>query len=635
MSKKITRRDFLDGVALTVGASLLPAAGSRADNSTSSAEGHRPDYPPALNGMRGSHPGSFEVAHALAWRGEKPSSYRALDEHYDLVIVGSGMSGLASAWYYRQLVGASAKILLLDNHDDFGGHAKRNEFHYQDKMVLSIGGAQNIEGVQDYSANARALLDGIGVDEAFLGKMRASTPADMALSGNFSANTGISLPDGETHTTVVGPWLMFLLGAEGYREAIKNLPIPELEHDKLIDFVGGEKDFLDDLSLSEKYDYIRTVSYNAYLTDRVGLSRQSLAILDASKRIYYGHTGWHLTVLEALEGGAPGLRSLGWLGRVASSTILTLPGVMNSDVRMFPDGNASIARLLVHSLIPGSALQMRGPEDVATARFDYAALDRPENRIRLRLNSTVVGVKEEQIGRVKVDYVTRGHPLSVTANHCILACYNGLIPHLCPELPEQQKAALRYGVKIPFVYANVLLRNSRAFSKLNATLIQCPADPFQWVSAAPSMQTAGYEPPRGPNDPMAVFMMAAPTPSPQAGEPLRDLLRAGRHIIYATPFERFEADIRKQLQALLGPFGFDNEQDIVAITVNRIPHGYAYEYLTLEDPRWQEGQAPNELGRARFGHISIANSDAEARAYMDAAFDAAWRAVHEQTAQTS
>jgi|TARA_B100000768_G_scaffold172879_1_gene181556 spermidine dehydrogenase len=81
----------------------------------------------------------------------------------------------------------------------------------------------------------------------------------------------------------------------------------------------------------------------------------------------------------------------------------------------------------------------------------------------------------------------------------------------------------------------------------------------------------------------------------------------------------------------MGAQGFNHEKDIRAITVNRIPHGYAYPYLALDDPEWEKGQAPHEIGRAQFGRISIANSDSEAIPLMDAAFDAAWRAVEEQT----
>jgi spermidine dehydrogenase len=299
---------------------------------------------------------------------------------------------------------------------------------------------------------------------------------------------------------------------------------------------------------------------------------------------------------------------------------------------MFPDGNASVARLLVQKLIPDVSPAMKGFEDVATARFNYAALDRENNSTRLRLNSTVVGVKEIVVDQVKVDYVQHGRPLSITATHCVLACYNGIIPHLCPEMSEQQKKALSYGIKVPFVYANVLLKNGRAFAGLGATFTQCPYDPFQWVSAAPTMTTGGYQPPQSGDQPMAVFMMASPTPANVKDVSARELFRIGRHSIYGTSFDAYEQQIREQLQGLLGVHGFDHQRDIIAITVNRIPHGYAYSYLALDDPDWEDGQAPHEIGRAQFGRISIANSDAEAMPLMQAAFDAAWRAVQEQTA---
>ncbi len=634
MALPVTRRDFLNGVAIGVGAGLLSptelfALGAPAEIDLTDPSTY---YPPTLTGMRGSHEGSYEVAHALAWRGEKPAKYRTLDEHYDLVVVGAGMSGLAAAWFYRKKMGAKARILVLDNHDDFGGHAKRNEFNYEGRMVLSLGGAQNLENPGNYSNAAASLLADIGIDQDALDAMDVNTPENFTLGGKLHADVGMTVPSSDGHVTVGGHWLKFMHGRGNYRQAVRALPIPLDEQDKLIAFFGGEHDYLDDLSLGEKYDYVNSVSYNHFLVDRVGLEEETLPILNAHLRILSGPSGWNHTVFEAITEGAPGLRAMGWLANVAESLAAMFVDSL-AEIRMFPDGNASIARLLVHKLIPGVAPDMKGFEDVAVERFDYGALDQENQATRLRLNSTVVGVKEVENKSVQVDYVQHGKPLRVSSSHCVLACYSGLIPHLCPEMTEQQKEGLRYGVKVPFVYANVLLQNGRAFSKLGVTISQCPYDPFQWVSAAPTMTTGGYEPPRGPSDPMAVFMMASPTPATKEQGTGRDLFRVGRHKIYATPFEQYEKEIRDQLQAMLGKHGFDHQTDIRAITVNRIPHGYAYPYLGLDDPDWEEGEAPHEIGRAKFGHISVANSDSEARAYMDAAFDAAWRAVEEQTSQ--
>ena len=630
MSEKITRRDFLNGVALTTGAGVLAPSNLWALESLE-ADAVNATYPPTLTGMRGSHAGSFEVAHALAWEGRKPARYDALEEHYDLVVVGAGMSGLAAAYYYRQQVGPDARILILDNHDDFGGHAKRNEFHHEGRMVLSLGGAQNLDNPGNYSDHAGALMIELGIDADAIAAMDANTPDDFLLGGKLNANVGMSMPgaDGK-HVNVDGHWYKFMHGRGDYAAAVRQLPISADEQDRLIAFFGGAEDFLDDLSLGEQFDYISSVSYNRFLMDKVGLSQQSIAMFDGHLLVLNGVSGWQHTVLEAISAGAPGLRAMGWVTNFVDSLAAMMIGGV-AEIRMFPDGNASVARLIVQKLIPSVAPNMQGIADVAVAQFNYGALDRENQSVRLRLNSTVVGVRETADDSVVVEYVRGGNPLSVTASHCVLACYNNLIPHLCPEMSEQQKAGLSYGVRSPFVYANVLLNNGQAFSKLNLTFTHCPQDAFQWVSSAPTTSNGGYEPPRGPEDPMAVFMMGSPTPAVE-GSSARELCRAGRYKIYSTTFAQYEAQIRQQLQSLLGQYGFDHETDIQAITVNRIPHGYAYSYLGLDDPEWEEGKAPHEIGRAQFGRISIANSDSEAMPLMDAAFDAAWRAVAEQTA---
>ena len=639
MAKKIGRRDFLNGVAVSGSGLILQGFGADAEALATAPQGATPApkvpypsnyYPPTLTGMRGSHKGSFEVAHALAWRGEKPARYQPLDEHYDLVVVGAGMSGLAAAWYYRKKMGPEVRILLLDNHDDFGGHAKRNEFHHNGRMMLSLGGAQNLEAPSDYSDTAAQLMNDLGIDEDFIAAMDQRTPDDLVLAGKFNAANGIAIPGTEGHVVIGGNWFAAVFGGDGYTSTVRELPIAPSEQDKLIAFFGGSQDFLTGLSLSEKWRYINTVSYNQFLIEKVGLEESTLPILNAVIIHMSGVSGWHLTVAEAISNVASGINSMGWVGK----TLASLGGsILDSvlQVRMFPDGNASIARLLTQKLIPEVAPTMQGPEDVAIAHFDYSKLDINGRSTRMRLNSTVVGVREVESKRVEVDYVTGGSAQRVTADSCVLACYNNLIPHLCPELPERQKEGLSYGVKTPFVYASVLLENGHAFTKLGATFFQCPYDTFQWVSCAPTMAVGGYEPPRGPDDPMVLFLMHSPMTGPKGELTGREQLRLGRHKIYATPFASYEAQIRSQLQALMGTQGFDHEKDILAITVNRIPHGYAYPYLALDDPEWKKGQAPHEIGRAQFGRISIANSDSQAIALMDAAFDAAWRAVQEQT----
>jgi spermidine dehydrogenase len=260
MAGRITRRDLVNGMAVGAGASLFTPAHLFGQGELPAATPGTPslNYPPILTGMRGSHEGAFEVAHALAWRGEKPAQYRALEAHYDLVVVGAGMSGLAAAWFYREKMGPDVRILVLDNHDDFGGHAKRNEFHHAGRMVLSIGGAQNLENPGSYSEVASGLLADLGIDADALDAMEANTADDYALGGNLDAANAMSLPGTDGNVTVGGNWVKFRHGKGDYAAAVRALPLAATEQDKLIAFFGGDHDYLDELDLITRPIFARS-----------------------------------------------------------------------------------------------------------------------------------------------------------------------------------------------------------------------------------------------------------------------------------------------------------------------------------------------------------------------------------------
>jgi spermidine dehydrogenase len=126
-------------------------------------------YPPLLTGLRGSHPGAFENAHALR-DGRQPEPGSNTDEMYDLVVVGGGISGLSAAYFYRARTSPGARILILDNHDDFGGHAKRNEFQIGSRTLLLNGGTLMIDSPRPYDAAAAGLIRELGIDVAALDK---------------------------------------------------------------------------------------------------------------------------------------------------------------------------------------------------------------------------------------------------------------------------------------------------------------------------------------------------------------------------------------------------------------------------------------------------------------------------------
>jgi spermidine dehydrogenase len=631
MKRTITRRDFLNGVALSVAAmasapyralALGAAEGVAAGVTGSVAADY---YPPLLTGMRGSHKGSFEVAHALVMHGQRPSEYERVDETYDLVVVGGGISGLAAAYLYRKQMGAEAKILVLDNHDDFGGHAKRNEFDVDGKMLLGFGGSVNLEqGAM--SPAAYQLLEEIGVEFKALQDAGAD---DYALS-NGEAPYGVYLDRalyGEGQI-VAGPWAQAWAGAGDYRALIESLSLSADDKARLISLIAGEKDYLADIPLQDKDRYLRSTSYASFLYERVGLSRSGAKLLEPWARAIFGVGIESVSVMEALGLGAPGLHALGLPDSVTQPDAAEDPGLYRYP--MFPDGNASVARLFVRKLIPAVA-PGNTMQDLITARFDYSQLDREGSAVRLRLNSTAVNVVNHGQDAVDVAYVSGGREFKVRGRHCILAGYNSMVPHLCPELPEAQKQSLAYGVKVPFIWANVVLKTSAAVREGGASVYQCPGSFFELVSHAPPVALGAYQIPTEPEDPMVMFMGHMPAPEGDGSQSARELCRLGRHRLLTTSFSEYELAIRHQLTGMFGSYGFDADRDIEAITVNRWSHGYAYEYMELHDPDWGKGQAPHELGRKPIGRISIANSDSEAYAYVQAAIDAAIRAVGEVT----
>lgn len=625
MSKKhhvqITRRDFLDGMALAGGALALSPLDILAQSPSSGRASQL--YPPSLTGMRGNHPGSFEVAHALAREGQRPDEFELLDEVYDLVVVGAGISGLTAAYLFRKQFGPDAKILILDNHDDFGGHAKRNEFSSQGHMLLGVGGSLNLEQAAMEEAEL-SLLEEIGVN---FNELRESIEPEYLIHDPMSRH-GMYLNRAVygADRSVVADWNLLWAGIGDFEGAIRSLKLSKADEQGLIALVSGENDFLEDIPLVDREHFARKTSYATFLRERVGLSEQGIKITEPWVKALHCAGAEAVSIQEVFRAGAPGLNTFMPMAESGGDEEPVDPDAYRYP--MFPDGNASVARLLVRQLIPavvGGDLE----QNVVTSQFDYSQLDRESELVRLRLNSTVVNARNLDDDQVEVTYVADGQAQAVRAKHCILAGYGGIVPHLCPEVPEAQKAHLAYGVKAPFICTNVLLRNSAAVRKAGVSGYQCPGSFYSLFAYAPPVNVGDFRVPSEADEPMVVWMLHAPTPRVTNGLSARDAYRLGRHKLLSMSFEEIEAATLSQLSGMFGSAGFDAGRDVEAITVNRWAHGYAYEYMDLHDPDWPEGEAPHELGRRPIGRIAIANSDAEAAAYVQTAMKAARRAVNE------
>ncbi len=609
MSDHITRRDFLNGTQIALGTSLLNPW-TEAFGALPAPHSGTEHYPPALSGLRGTHDGAWETMHARVAGQKWP--HRTPLEQYDLVVVGGGISGLSAAYFYCQ-AHPQARIAILDNHDDFGGHAKRNEFNVGGNTHIGYGGTESIDTPSSYSQVSRDLLAQLGVDVQRFYKYYDQQLYDKLKLGKAVVYDRATFGQ---QKMAVG------YGQLPWAEFAARTPMNGKAKADLVRVFTEERDYLPGLSYEQKHTLLSRTSYYDFLKDYAKVDQH---VLEMYRR--WGISFWCVGIEEipaiAVQvyddgGGMPGLKHT--MPRVGSRG--DEPYIFH-----FPDGNASIARLLVRAMLP-KAIPGSSMEDVVTARADYSQLDVPGNAVRLRLSSTVVNVAHTaNSAAVDVTYVHQDNAHTLRAKHCVMACYNAAIPYLCPELSTAQAEGLAYNVKIPLTYTKVMARNWRAFADLGVSFVYYTNDFYKQVELDYPVSMGDYKFGDSPDDPMVLHMCHVPYFQNIRGP---EQWRAGRRQLLTTPFSTYEHHVRDQLEQALSGVGFDVERDIHAITVNRWAHGYAYSPDLLWEPQWaSDADKPWVIGRQPFGRIAIANSDAGAAANTDAAISNAHRAVRQ------
>ena len=652
MKKKlsITRRDFINGVSYGLAASVAPIDFLKAKNIDPFK------YPPALMGIRGNHPGSFDHAHRLALAGGNfLEEVIDLGESNDLIVVGGGISGLSAAYFYQERTASNQNILILDNHDDFGGHAKRNEFQVDGREMLTYGGSQSIESPSYYEEVSKKLMVDLGIDfQKFYTAYDFDYFKNRGLTSSFFFNKETY---GENKIVRNVPNYRYDINhknntkPENIKKVVKEMPISDKSKDEFARLFLDKTDFFPEMALEEKFYHLENMSYEEYLRKYHKVGDEVVGLFHTMLWSLWGVGTESIPAFGAFSDGLPGFSGLGFTEEEGttepenemydiSTYDETIEGFMSKNevsdepyIFHFPDGNATIARLLVRKMIP-NAISGSTMEDIVTAKADYSQLDLPDQNTKIRLDSTVISAKNVN-GGVEVIYVNQGKLYKVSGKKCILACYNGIIPELCHELPKKQKEALKYNVKVPLVWIQVAMKNWHMFANKGISRAISPNSFFNNMYIDFPVSIGDYQYPQTFDEPVVFLMNHVPT-RPYEGLTNREQHRKGRYDILKLSFQDYEDKIIDHLSAM---FGSDfKEEDLAGITVNRWAHGYSYEYNSLFDNAFFDGrmpdsmnneQYPHVMGRKPIGNISIANSDSGGSAYVDAAIVQADRAVNE------
>jgi spermidine dehydrogenase len=607
---KITRRDFVNGTLVAAAGSLLPFQA----NSQAAMAAMAPSYyPPGRTGLRGSHPGSNTHAHSRAWAQRSNWGPTAkVDDIYDLIVVGGGISGLSAAYFYQQQHGYDKKVLILDNHDDFGGHAKRNEHTIDGNTLIGYGGSQSIVAPANANEVVLDLLKDIGVD---VDRFETAYDMDFFKRHNLGAVTYFNEKTFGEDKVVRHSYCNYPNYVEGLQgakisneEAAQQAPLSDRGKKQLLKVLNGGLHTLD-VPKENLQDYIRDTSYFEFLKNTLGVDDPGLL-----RMARHSPLDWASAPAELLS-----IRSAKGAGALGFEPVAVYDED-NPYIYHFPDGNAGVARALVKKMIPRVG-KGDNAEELVLSKFHYSELDKSSNSVRIRLNSTAVDVHHrggsKNASEVLVTYINDDTSYRVKAKGVVMACYNMMIPHIVSDLPEKQAAALRLQSKSPLQMTSVGLKNWRAMKEMEIGVAMSPGNMHQAVLMDFPVSIGGYEYSKTPDDPCIIQMISCPYGT--FGAPKLEQFREARFKMLGLQFKDYEEEIRSHLSGMLPKELFNFDRDVASISVNRWAHGYTVSHSSESV----------KTGRQPFGRITVANCDSAPSADAKAAMMMAHRAVNE------
>ena len=603
MDEPITRRDFLGSTLMVSGATLLSGI-KPADLLASTTKDEFTGYGGVgeYSNSNGNTLPVMQAGHTIrdGIYNTLPNNITDTGETFDCVVIGGGISGLAAALFFQRNTRAGMKCLVLENHPIFGGEAKQNEFMVDGKRLISHQGSAIYQLMYPNSFFTR-FYDSIGLKTPKLQYQTWGGPGKaMPLANNPYDTVGMANGQygfwfGAKFGQKSGMWVIDPLGS-----GLKGAPISDTARTELLRFLKGTP-LPGDNFVPPKVEgdatsrYLDSITLEQHMMKRFGLSQETIR-----------------TFLSPVEGGGSGLGpdALSGYCDYAFEMLHPLHDTDGDMTQMFPGGNTTIARLMLKSLNPAAIDGADSVEDVSKNTVNFASLDTPQTRSRVRLSSTVVAVEHDgdpaKANFLNITYVKGGKLYRVKARSAVLAGGSWTTKHIVRDLPEAQRNAYSQFYRSPCMMANVAVRNWQFLYKMGISGCQWFEGVGNYTQVCRTSLTGLQDPTIGPDSPIVLSLKVLYS---YPGMSTEQQGNRGRWELFGTSFREYERSIREQFNTMFGKYGFDAQRDIAGIILNRWGHAY----LSPQPGFFfgKDGQpAPREiLRRAPFGRIAFANTD--------------------------
>lgn len=625
---RITRRDFLNAGLLGAGGTLLYAAapGVQAQaeyrvtgNLDASWYGYGGvgDYAPS----HGNTPEVVNTAHQIrdGWY-QNAGGQVPVTEEYDLVIVGGGMAGLGAAWHFKKHARPGQRCLLLDNHPLFGGEAKENEFDIGGTCLIAPQGANGFfmppatDNPESVSGDARYYAE-LNIPRELPYQDWPESSAQLKFGQD---NYGFTYWRTEEQVSV-GHYSAPSGAAPGWHpniwaERLASVPLSEQQRSNLL--AWRQSRLAAALSQADEKS-LDLMSYKEYLENRLGLSGDGAAYASDFLASAFGLGSDAISAYVAYLVQMPGL--------LTEEQYQTPVGERHS----FPGGNSGFARYFLKNLLPAAIGGSNHFEDVITGHIRFDALDRADQPIRLRLNSTAVAVAHqgnpEQSESVAVTYSREGKLNAVRAKAVVMASGGWINRHVVKDMPEEISVAYQSFVHAPMLVANVALTNWRFLHRLGITACRWQGGFGSSCNIRRAMSVGRHQPPLDPDKPVVLTFYVN---FAQPGMVPREQAIAGRMSLLGTAYADYERQIRRHMSELFGAAGFDAKRDIAGIILNRWGHAYVAPTPGFFFDR-ADRQAPRNSIMAGYGRIAFGHSELNGFQHWGPAADQGRRAVEQ------